>query len=124
MGNEAMRNIAQDRIKTAEFEVDATSLEVGSNALSGATLPDLCLIIGAYLKNPADDLASASTTATTAVTVGGTTVLSATGKAAIKGKGVGALDTSPNSETSGAVALVQAGEVYTAGTLTAGVLYV
>lgn len=123
MGNESMRNIFQDRVKVAQFEVDATSLIVGSNTLEGGEIPAEAVVLGAYIGNVENNLDSAGDGATTAVVVGSTTVLTATAQSAIKGTKIGALDTTPNM-VSGAVKLTQAVEVYTAGTLQVGVLYI
>lgn len=117
-----MRNISVPRIKSAEFAIDATTLVVGDNQLYGGEIPEDALIIGAYLGNKDDALASDGS-ATTAVKVGSTTVLSATALASIKGTKIGAIDTTPNMASGSTVYLTQAVDVYTAGDLIAGVLY-
>ena len=58
MGNESMRNIAQDRVKVATFEVDATTLTVGSNTLDGAVIPAQAVVLGAVIGNVENNLAS------------------------------------------------------------------
>ena len=95
---------------------------VGSN-LIGLKVPANKFVYGAYIKNEADDLASAGA-ATVKVTVGSTDVISATGISDLKGKGVAALDTTPDYAAAERDVKITVGTaVYTAGKVTVGVIY-
>lgn len=95
---------------------------VGSN-LIGLKVPANKFVYGAYIKNPANDLAS-SGAATIKVTVGSTDVISATGISDLKGKGVAVLDASPDySASEREVKITTATAVYTAGKVIVGVIY-
>ena len=95
---------------------------VGSNPI-GLKVPANKFVYGAYIKNEADDLASAGA-ATIKVTVGSTDVISAQGISDLKGKGVAVLDASPDySATEREVKITVGTAVYTAGKVTIGVIY-
>lgn len=105
-----------------EITVDATKLAVSANNI-GLKVPANKFVYGVYIKNEADDLASGGE-ATVKVTVGAVDAISATGIAALKGKGVAILDASP--DFAGAereVKLTVATAPYTAGKLIVGVIY-
>lgn len=105
-----------------EISVNAADLAVGEN-LIGLKVPADKFVYGAYIKNAADDLASGGA-ATVKVTVGSTDVISAQGLSDLKGKGVAALDTTP--DYAGAereVKLTVGTAAYTAGKLIVGVIY-
>ena len=95
---------------------------VGPN-LIGLKVPANKFVYGAYIKNEADDLASAGA-ATVKVTVGSTDIISATALADLKGKGVAVLDASPDfAAVEREVKLTVATAAYTAGKLIVGVIY-
>ena len=105
-----------------EITVDAAKLAVSANNI-GLKVPANKFVYGAYIKNEADDLASGGA-ATVKVTVGSTDVISATGISDLKGKGVAALDTSPDfAAAEREVKLTVATAAYTAGKLIVGVIY-
>ena len=105
-----------------EIEVDAAKLAVSANDI-GLKVPAGKFVFGAYIKNEADDLASAGA-ATVKVTVGATDVISATALADLKGKGVAALDATPDfAAAEREVKLTVAAAAYTAGKLIVGVIY-
>ena len=105
-----------------ELAVEAKDLIVGANTI-GLKVPANKFVYGAYIKNEADDLASGGA-ATVKVTVGSTDVISATALADLKGKGVAALDASPDfAAAERAVKLTVATAAYTAGKLIVGVIY-
>ena len=105
-----------------ELAVEAKDLIVGANTI-GLKVPAKKFVYGAYIKNDADDLASGGA-ATVKVTVGSTDVISATGLSDLKGKGVAALDTSPDyAAAEREVKLTVATAAYTAGKLIVGVIY-
>ena len=100
----------------------AYAAAVGSN-LIGLKVPAGKFIVGAYIKNLADDLASAGA-ATIKVTVGSTDVISAQGISDLKGKGVAVLDASPDFAAAEREVKITIGTaVYTAGKVTIGVIY-
>ena len=101
---------------------DAYLAAVGSNLL-GYKIPKGHFVVGAFIQNIEDDLASAGA-ATLGVTVGSTAVLSATGKADIKGAGKCTIATAPVCMTADAdVKLVVGTAACTAGKLKIGVIY-
>lgn len=105
-----------------EITVDAEKLAVGANTI-GLKVPAKKFVYGAYIKNDTDDLASGGA-ATIKVTVGATDVISATGVSDLKGKGVAALDTSPDYALAEREVSVTVGTAaYTAGKLIVGVIY-
>ena len=105
-----------------EIEVDAAKLAVSANNI-GLKVPAGKFVFGAYIKNEADDLASDGA-ATVKVTVGSTDVISATGLSDLKGKGVAALDATPDfAAAEREVKLTVATAAYTAGKLIVGVIY-
>lgn len=105
-----------------EMTVTAADLVVGANTI-GLKVPAKKFVYGAYIKNDADDLASGGA-ATVKVTVGSTDVISATGLSDLKGKGVAALDASPDyAAAEREVKLTVATAAYTAGKLIVGVIY-
>lgn len=105
-----------------ELTVDAEKLAVGANTI-GLKVPAKKFVYGAYIKNDTDDLASGGA-ATIKVTVGATDVISATGISDLKGKGVAALDTSPDYAAAEREVSVTVGTAaYTAGKLIVGVIY-
>lgn len=105
-----------------ETTVEAKDLVVGANTI-GLKVPAGKFVFGAYIKNADDKLASGGE-ATVKVTVGSTDVISATGLSDLKGKGVAALDSSPDYAASEReVKLTVATAAYTAGALTVGVIY-
>lgn len=105
-----------------ELTVDADKLIVGDNTI-GLKVPANKFLYGAYIKNDRDDLASGGA-ATVKVTVGATDVISATGVSDLKGKGVAALDTTPDyAAAEREVKLTVATAAYTAGKLIVGVIY-
>ncbi len=105
-----------------EITVDAAKLAVSANNI-GLKVPANKFVYGAYIKNEADDLASGGA-ATVKVTVGSTDVISATGISDLKGKGVAALDASPDfAAAEREVKLTVATAAYTAGKLIVGVIY-
>jgi len=94
----------------------------GTN-LIGLKVPANKFVYGAYIKNEADDLASAGA-ATVKVTVGSTDVISAQAIADLKGKGVAVLDASPDFAAAEREVKITIGTaVYTAGKVTIGVIY-
>jgi hypothetical protein len=105
-----------------ELVIDANKLAVGETVL-GLKVPAKKFVYGAYIKNDNDDLASGGA-ATIKVTVGSTDVISATGLSDLKGKGVAALDTSPDYTAAERDVKVTVGTAaYTAGKLIVGVIY-
>lgn len=105
-----------------EITVDAEKLAVGANTI-GLKVPAKKFVYGAYIKNDTDDLTSGGA-ATIKVTVGATDVISATGISDLKGKGVAALDTSPDYALAEREVSVTVGTAaYTAGKLIVGVIY-
>lgn len=95
---------------------------VGTN-LIGLKVPANKFVYGAYIKNEADDLASAGA-ATVKVAVGSTDVISATGISDLKGKGVAVLDATPDYAAAERDVKITIGTaVYTAGKVTVGVIY-
>lgn len=105
-----------------ETTVEAKDLIVGANTI-GLKVPAGKFVFGAYIKNTDNKLASGGA-ATVKVTVGSTDVISATGLSDLKGKGVAALDTSPDyAAAEREVKLTVATAAYTAGALTIGVIY-
>lgn len=105
-----------------ELAVEAKDLVVGANSI-GLKVPAKKFVYGAYIKNDQDDLASGGA-ATVKVTVGATDVISATGVSDLKGKGVAALDTTPDyAAAEREVKLTVATAAYTAGKLIVGVIY-
>lgn len=105
-----------------EIAVDAAKLAVSANNI-GLKVPANKFVYGAYIKNEANDLASGGA-ATVKVTVGSTDVISATGISDLKGKGVAALDASPDfAAAEREVKLTVATAAYTAGKLIVGVIY-
>lgn len=105
-----------------ETTVEAKDLIVGANTI-GLKVPAGKFVFGAYIKNADDKLASGGA-ATVKVTVGSTDVISATGLSDLKGKGVAALDASPDyAAAEREVKLTVATAAYTAGALTIGVIY-
>jgi hypothetical protein len=105
-----------------EITVDAAKLAVSANNI-GLKVPANKFVYGAYIKNEADDLASAGA-ATIKVTVGSTDVISATGISDLKGKGVAMLDATPDFSGSEREVKITVGTaVYTAGKVTIGVIY-
>lgn len=105
-----------------EIEVDAAKLAVSANEI-GLKVPAHKFVVGAYIKNDADDLASGGA-ATVKVTVGSTDVISATGISDLKGKGVAMLDATPDyAAAEREVKLTVATAAYTAGKLIVGVIY-
>lgn len=93
------------------------------SSLIGLKVPAHKFVYGAYIKNDADDLASAGA-ATIKVTVGSTDVISAQGISDLKGKGVAALDATPDYAAAEREVKVTIGTaVYTAGKVTIGVIY-
>ena len=105
-----------------ELVIDADKLAVGETVL-GLKVPAKKFVYGAYIKNDNDDLAS-SGAATIKVTVGSTDVISATGLSDLKGKGVAALDASPDYAAAERDVKVTVGTAaYTAGKLVVGVIY-
>lgn len=105
-----------------ETTVDAKDLAVGENTIA-LKVPAGKFVFGAYIKN-ADDRLASSGAATVKVTVGSTDVISATGLSDLKGKGVAALDSSPDyAAAEREVKLTVATAAYTAGALTIGVIY-
>lgn len=105
-----------------ELVVDANKLAVGETVL-GLKVPAKKFVYGAYIKNDNDDLAS-SGAATIKVTVGSVDLISATGLSDLKGKGVAALDTSPDyAAAERDVKVTVATAAYTAGKLVVGVIY-
>ena len=105
-----------------ELTVEAKDLIVGANTI-GLKVPANKFVYGTYIKNEADDLASGGA-ATVKVTVGSTDTISATALADLKGKGVAALDASPDfSAAEREVKLTVATAAYTAGKLIVGVIY-
>ena len=100
----------------------AYAAAVGSNII-GLKVPAGKFVLGAYIKNLADDLASGGA-ATLGVTVGSDAVLSATALATIKGAGAMAIDTTPVITSAEAdVKLVVGTAALTAGKIAVGVLY-
>ena len=105
-----------------EIIVDAAGLAVGANTIE-LKVPAKKFLYGTYIKNEADDLASGGA-ATVKVTVGSTDTISATGISDLKGKGVAALDATPDyAAAAREVKLTVATAAYTAGKLTVGVIY-
>lgn len=105
-----------------ELVIDANKLAVGETVL-GLKVPAKKFVYGAYIKNDNDDLASGGA-ATIKVTVGSTDVISATGVSDLKGKGVAALDTTPDYAAAERDVKVTVGTAaYTAGKLIVGVIY-
>ena len=105
-----------------ELVIDADKLAVGETVL-GLKVPAKKFVYGAYIKNDNNDLAS-SGAATIKVTVGSTDVISATGLSDLKGKGVAALDTTPDyAAAERDVKVTVATAAYTAGKLVVGVIY-
>ena len=105
-----------------ELVIDANKLAVGETVL-GLKVPAKKFVYGAYIKNNNDDLASGGA-ATIKVTVGSTDVISATGVSDLKGKGVAALDTTPDYAAAERDVKVTVGTAaYTAGKLIVGVIY-
>jgi len=105
-----------------DLAVDSALAATGSNLL-GFRIPKGHFVVGAFIQNIADDLAS-SGSATLGVTVGSTAVLAATGKADIKGAGKCTIATAPVCMTSDAeVKLVVGTAACTAGKLKIGVIY-
>lgn len=105
-----------------ELVIDANKLAVGETVL-GLKVPAKKFVYGAYIKNDNNDLASGGA-ATIKVTVGSTDVISATGLSDLKGKGVAALDTSPDYAAAERDVKVTVGTAaYTAGKLIVGVIY-
>ena len=105
-----------------EMTVEADKLIVGANTI-GLKVPANKFVYGAYIKNEANDLASAGA-ATIKVTVGSTDVISAQGISDLKGKGVAALDTTPDFAAAERDVKITIGTaVYTAGKITVGVIY-
>ena len=101
---------------------DAYLAATGSNLL-GFKIPKGHFVVGAFIQNIADDLASDGS-ATLGVTVGSTAVLAATGKADIKGAGKCTIATAPVCMTADAdVKLVVGTAACTAGKLKIGVIY-
>ena len=101
---------------------DAYLAATGTNLL-GFKVPKGHFIVGAFIQNIADDLASDGA-ATLGVTVGSTAVLAATGKADIKGTGKCTIATAPVCMTADAdVKLVVGTAACTAGKLKVGVIY-
>lgn len=124
MTNEAMRNVGASHIKTIEFAVDLAGVAVGTHNLTGESVPVGSLIVGAYAKNPADDLASTGS-ATLAVGVGSsTTVLSAQALADLKGESIGAIDTTLATASTAVANYTVGTEVFSAGKVIVGILYV
>lgn len=120
-----LRNVAGGvvgQFTPKEIVVDAKLLAVSANTIN-LKVPADKFLYGAYIKNPGDDLASGGA-ATVKVTVGSTDVISATGLSDLKGKGVAALDTTPDySHAEREVKLTVATAAYTAGKLIVGVIY-
>ena len=105
-----------------ELTVDAEKLAVGANTI-GLKVPAKKFVYGAYIKNDTDDLASGGA-ATIKVTVGSVDLISATGLSDLKGKGVAALDASPDYAAAEREVSVTVGTAaYTAGKLIVGVIY-
>lgn len=105
-----------------ELVIDADKLAVGETAI-GLKVPAKKFVYGAYIKNDNDDLASGGA-ATIKVTVGSVDLISATGLSDLKGKGVAALDTSPDYAAAERDVKVTVGTAaYTAGKLVVGVIY-
>ena len=101
---------------------DAYLAATGSNLL-GFKIPKGHFVVGAFIQNIADDLASDGA-ATLGVTVGSTAVLAATGKADIKGAGKCTIATAPVCMAADAdVKLVVGTAACTAGKLKIGVIY-
>lgn len=101
---------------------DAYLAAVGSNLL-GVKIPKGHFVVGAFIQNIADDLAS-SGAATLGVTVGSTAVLAATGKADIKGAGKCTIATAPVCMAADSdIKLVVGTAACTAGKLKIGVIY-
>ncbi len=101
---------------------DAVLAAVGSNLL-GVKIPKGHFVVGAFIQNIADDVAS-SGAATLGVTVGSTAVLAATGKADIKGAGKCTIATAPVCMAADSdVKLVVGTAACTAGKLKIGVIY-
>ena len=101
---------------------DAYLAAVGSNLL-GIKIPKGHFVVGAFIQNIADDLASDGS-ATLGVTVGSTAVLSAQAKADLKGAGKCTIATAPVCMTSDAdIKLVVGTAACTAGKLKIGVIY-
>ena len=109
---ECVINLAEDSFASA----------VGSNII-GLKVPAGKFVVGAYIKNLADDLASDGA-ATLGVTVGSSAILSATGKANIKGTGKMTIATDPVFTTAESdVKLVVGTAALTAGKIAVGVIY-
>lgn len=98
--------------------------KVGDNEI-GLKVPANRFVVGAYIKNVADDLAGGSG-ATVAVKIGSnsTTTTAATALATLKGSGVAAIDATPDfNKTEVEVKLTVATAALTAGKLTIGIIY-
>ena len=121
-GNQALRKPQVVKPITKEIVVDVTGFTQTDNAI-GLTVPAGKFVTGAYISNPANDLAG--TGATIAVKVGTTAVVSATAITSIKNTGVGAIDASPDySATARTVYLTVATANLTAGTCVVKVTYI
>lgn len=100
----------------------AFAAAVGSN-LIGLKVPAGKFIVGAYIKNLADDLASGGA-ATLGVTVGSDAIVSGTALATIKGAGKMTIATDPVfTEAESDVKLVVGTAALTAGKIAVGVIY-
>ena len=104
-----------------DLAADTLKGAVGSNSI-GLKVPANKFIVGAYLKNI--DNALAGTGATIGITVGSDAVLTGAAFADVKGKGVAALDATPDfAAAEREVKLTVATAAYTAGKLIVGVIY-
>lgn len=121
--NQALRKPQFVVEKIIETVVDASAYAVGDNAI-GLSVPADKFVTGAFLSNPANDLAG-GTDATVAVKVGSTTLISATALASVKNLGVSAEDASPDYSASARSVYVTVGTAnLTAGTLVVKVAYI
>jgi hypothetical protein len=94
---------------------------VGAHGL-GFKIPAGKFVLGAFIRNPKEDLAEVA--GTLAVTVDGQEETEATAASALKGKGVAALAAEPYYlEEEAEVTLTVATANVTAGTITVGVIY-
>ena len=120
--NQALRKPNTAGLIVKEIVVDCAGVATG-DLDTGLTVPAGKFCVGAYLSNPADDLTSGGS-ATLAVKVGPTAVVSATAIASVKGSGVATEDATPDySATARKVYLTVATASLTAGTAVIKVAY-
>jgi hypothetical protein len=120
--NQALRKPQLGKDLTKEILVPCAGLAVGDTVLD-ITVPANKFVTGAFVSNPADDLAG-NTGATVGLKVGTVQLIADTTIANMKKKGIGAIDASPDfASASRTVSLVVGTESLTAGTLVVKVTY-